>query len=123
MTYAAEIPQSDAGSNDDRHDEFLGALAALGGAAGNGRLRETLEWDEASYEAVKADLLGRGLIVPGRGRGGSVALADGSGQEGPGLGQGNRSAPARRAAKGPRAAAAKPWPPAINLEQVSIVKN
>ena len=106
MTYAAEIPQSDAGSSDDRHDEFLGALAALGGAAGNGRLRETLEWDEASYEAVKADLLGRRLVVPGRGRGGTVALADGSGQEGPGLGQGNRSAPASRAAKGPRAAAA-----------------
>ena len=106
MTYAAEIPQSDVGSSDDRHDEFLGALAALGGAAGNGRLRETLEWDEASYEAVKADLLARRLIVPGRGRGGSVALADGSGQEGPGLGQGNRSAPASRAAKGPRAAAA-----------------
>jgi len=75
LTYAAEIPQSDAGSNDDLADEFLGALAALGGSAGNGRLRETLEWDEASYEAVKGDLLSRRLIVPGRGRGGSVALA------------------------------------------------
>ncbi|EAQ75070.1 MULTISPECIES: hypothetical protein [unclassified Synechococcus] len=47
MSYAAESPLSDAGSNDDLHDEFLGALAALGGSAGNGRLRETLEWDEA----------------------------------------------------------------------------
>jgi hypothetical protein len=78
LTYAAENPLSDARSTDDLADEFLGALAALGGSAGNGRLRETLEWDEASYEAVKVDLQSRRLIVPGRGRGGSVALADGS---------------------------------------------
>ena len=120
MTYAAETPLSDAGSHDDvpedlqddRADEFLGALAALGGSAGNGRLRETLEWDEASYDAVKDDLLGRRLIAPGRGRGGSVALADGSGGEGNGSGLGSRSAPlarsaqAARAPKGSRAAAA-----------------
>lgn len=78
MTYTAESSQSDAGSADELADEFLGALTALGGSAGNGRLRETLEWDEATYEAVKTNLLGRRLIVPGRGRGGSVALADGS---------------------------------------------
>ena len=120
MTYAAETPLSDAGIHDDvpedlqddRADEFLGALAALGGSAGNGRLRETLEWDEASYDAVKDDLLGRRLIAPGRGRGGSVALADGSGGEGNGSGLGSRSAPlarsaqAARAPKGSRAAAA-----------------
>ena len=29
-----------------------------GGSAGKGRLRETLQWDEATYEAVKAELLG-----------------------------------------------------------------
>jgi type I restriction enzyme M protein len=81
LTDAAENPKSDAGSSDDLADEFLGALAALGGSAGNGRLRDTLEWDDASYEAVKADLLSRRLILPGRGRGGSVALADGSGEE------------------------------------------
>ena len=74
LIYAAENPLSDAGSNDDLADELLGALTALGGSAGNGRLRETLEWDEASYEAVKADLFSRRLIVSGRGRGGSVAL-------------------------------------------------
>ena len=45
MTYAAENPLSDAGPNDGLTDEFLGALTALGGSAGNGRLRETLEWD------------------------------------------------------------------------------
>ncbi|QPN70710.1 hypothetical protein [Synechococcus sp. CBW1108] len=77
-------------------DEFLGALAALGGSAGNGRLREVLEWDAATYAAVKAELLSRRLIVPGRGRGGSVALADGS------------EAPRTRA---PNGAPAPPRPP------------
>ena len=60
---------------DELHDEFLGALTALGGSAGNGRLREVLEWEEGTYEEVKSELVSRGLIVPGRGRGGSVALA------------------------------------------------
>jgi hypothetical protein len=87
LTYAAENPLSDAGSIDELADEFLGALAALGGSAGIGRLRETLGWDEASYEAVKTDLISLRLIVPGRGRGGSVALADGSGVESSGDGQ------------------------------------
>ena len=63
-------------STDERHDEFIGALEALGGSAGNGRLRETLEWDEASYEAVMADLLSRRLIMAGRGQADSVALAE-----------------------------------------------
>jgi type I restriction enzyme M protein len=96
--YAAENPLSDAGSNEDLADELLGALTALGGSAGNGRLRETLEWDEASYEAVKADLLSRRLIVSGRGRGGSVALADGSELEASGNGQAPSPAPRTRAA-------------------------
>jgi type I restriction enzyme M protein len=106
LTYAAESPQSDAGTNDDLHDEFLGALAALGGSAGNGRLRETLEWDEASYEAVKGNLLSRRLIVPGRGRGGSVALADGSAGEATGNGHGSSTPPRTRAPNGSRAASA-----------------
>jgi type I restriction enzyme M protein len=104
LIYDAENPLSDAGSNDDLADELLGALTALGGSAGNGRLRETLEWDEASYEAVKADLLSRRLIVSGRGRGGSVALADGSEREASGNGQAPSPAPRSRAANGTRAA-------------------
>ena len=56
----------------------MGALAALGGSAGNGRLRSVLEWDEDTYEAVRSDLVSTGMVVPGRGRGGSVALNDGS---------------------------------------------
>ncbi|MDH4406877.1 MAG: hypothetical protein QE276_12845 [Cyanobium sp. D14.bin.5] len=106
MTYAAENPLSVAKSNDDLTDEFLGALEALGGSAGNGRLRETLEWDEASYEAVKADLLNRQLIVPGRGRGGSVALADDSDVDRSCNGQAASTAPRTRAANGSRAASA-----------------
>ena len=106
LIYAAENPLSDAGSNDDLADELLGALTALGGSAGNGRLRETLEWDEASYEAVKADLLSRRLIVSGRGRGGSVALADGSELEASGNGKAPSPAPRSRAPNGTRAASA-----------------
>jgi type I restriction enzyme M protein len=83
LTYAADSPLRDAGlqdsQEDDLQDEYLGALAALGGSAGNVRLRDLLEWDVATYDAVKAQLLSRGLIVPGRGRGGSVALAGGEG--------------------------------------------
>jgi len=77
LTDAAESQLSEVGSNDDLNDEFLEALAALGGSAGNGRLRDMLGWDEASYDAVKAELLSRGLIRAGRGRGGSVVLSDG----------------------------------------------
>jgi type I restriction enzyme M protein len=106
LIYAVENPLSDPGSNDDLADEFLGALTALGGSAANGRLQETLEWDEASYEAVKADLLNRRLIVPGRGRGGSVALAYGSESEASGNGQAASRAPRTRAPNGSRAASA-----------------
>ena len=87
-------------------DEFLGALEALGGTAGNGRLRETLEWDEATYEAVKADLLSRRLIVSGRGRGGSVAFSDASVVEPSGNGQPTTHAPRTRAPNGSRTASA-----------------
>ena len=63
-------------------EDVLGALQALGGSAGNGRLRELLTWEEAPYEAVKASLLASGQLRLGRGRGGSVSLADGAGDEG-----------------------------------------
>ena len=60
-----------------KKDKFIAALTELGGSAGNGRLREALQWMEATYNAVKDDLLADGVIVLGRGRGGSVALAAG----------------------------------------------
>ena len=75
---------------DDQQLELLGALEALGGSAGNGKLRDLLGWDEATYEAVKAPLLASGQLRPGRGRGGSVGLGGSAEAEG--------SEPARMAA-------------------------
>ena len=92
MTYSADATAASQELDGDL-DEFLGALTALGGSAGNVRLREVLEWDDAAYNSVKAALVDRGLIVPGRGRGGSVALA-GEDEETGGAGP---SEPAKRA--------------------------
>ncbi len=55
-------------------DRFVAALTELGGAAGNGRLREALQWDEAAYNVVKDELISNGVVTAGRGRGGSVSL-------------------------------------------------
>jgi hypothetical protein len=60
---------------DDQQLELLGALEALGGSAGNGKLRDLLGWDEATYDAVKGPLIATGQLQSGRGRGGSVSLA------------------------------------------------
>ncbi|MFT9454142.1 MAG: class I SAM-dependent DNA methyltransferase [Komagataeibacter saccharivorans] len=56
-------------------DKFIAVLTELGGSAGNGRLRETLGWTDANYDAVKEELIAEGAVAPGRGRGGSVSLA------------------------------------------------
>jgi len=88
------------GEANERKDEFLGALAALGGSAGNGRLRSILEWDEDTYEAVRSELVNTGLVSPGRGRGGSVTLNDGSS----GAQAGASSKPTSRRARTPREA-------------------
>jgi type I restriction enzyme M protein len=58
-----------------RREAFVEALQALGGSAGNGKLRDRLGLDESAYEAVKSALLADGTVQPGRGRGGSVSLA------------------------------------------------
>jgi len=47
---------------------------------GNGKARELLGWDEALYEQVKGSLVAAGQVVLGRGRGGSIRLAE---QDGP----------------------------------------
>ncbi len=60
--------------NQTQRKAFVEALRNLGGSAGNGSLREALEWDEATYLAVKEDQVRAGVVIPGRGRGGSVAL-------------------------------------------------
>jgi DNA repair exonuclease SbcCD ATPase subunit len=61
---------------DDQRTAFLAAVASKFGSAGNGALRTALGWDEATYDAVKKDLLAANRIAPGRGRGGSVRLRD-----------------------------------------------
>jgi hypothetical protein len=55
-------------------NQFLAALRDSGGKAGNKSMQDTLGWAEERYEQVKAVLVESGLIVPGRGRGGSVAF-------------------------------------------------
>jgi type I restriction enzyme M protein len=57
-------------------ERFLDVLRDLGGNAGNGRLRDTLGWQEETYWSVHAALIESGTIAVGRGRGGSVALVD-----------------------------------------------
>ncbi len=75
-------------------EQFLDGLRALGGSAGNGRLREALGWDESSYDGVRLALIDACLIKPGRGRGGSVALANG--EHAPGESPPQKAATAKR---------------------------
>lgn len=74
-----EDQSSDSGGSvavtDGQRQKLLGTLSNLGGAKGNQTLREELGWDEATYGAVKQDLVASGRLVPGKGRGGSVSLA------------------------------------------------
>ena len=53
---------------------FIETLKQWGGSAGNGSLSDELGWADTTYQRVKAHLIESGSIVPGRGRGGSVAL-------------------------------------------------
>lgn len=57
-----------------QRDRFVATLKELGGSVGNGRLRDALQWDEADYNTVKEELVAEGVVMPGRGRGGSVSL-------------------------------------------------
>lgn len=59
-----------------REERFLEVLRALGGSAGNVRLQAELGWQDTTYMRVQAALIAAGQIVKGRGRGGSVTLAE-----------------------------------------------
>ena len=48
---------------------------------GNQAVRDVLGWNEGRYHQIRRQLIGEGLIIAGRGRGGSVGLADVSGEE------------------------------------------
>jgi hypothetical protein len=68
--------------NESLKSRFFNLLKEQGGSAGNASLREALSWDEVKYEEVKGALIEQGLIVSGRGRGGSVRLAEFAGKQG-----------------------------------------
>ncbi len=55
---------------------LLEVLESMGGQAGNQKLREALNWDEATYERVRDMLVSGGKLEKGRGRGGVVCLPD-----------------------------------------------
>lgn len=57
-------------------EHFIATLISLGGSAGNQRLLEALGWQDGTYRHIKQQLIDDGRIRPGRGRGGSVALAE-----------------------------------------------
>lgn len=59
-----------------RRDEFIAALEEAGGSSGNGALRGNLDWSEEFYWKVQGHLIEQGLIVAGRGKGGSVRLTE-----------------------------------------------
>ena len=59
-------------------ERFLDVLGQCGGSAGNTKLRAELGWQDDTYWGVHAALVEAGVIRPGRGRGGSVALVDGT---------------------------------------------
>jgi hypothetical protein len=60
---------------------FIDKLTELSGdeqkLVSNPALREALNWDEQRYARIKAQLVGEGTVIVGRGYGGSVALAGG----------------------------------------------
>jgi len=60
----------------DPEAAFLTALRSRCGSAGNQSLRTALGWDEATYLTTKDALIDSGIILPGKGRGGSVSLAE-----------------------------------------------
>lgn len=62
--------------NQPRKARFIEVLRELGGSAGNATLRESLGWAEVTYDRAKQALVDEGAIIRGRGRGGSVSLAD-----------------------------------------------
>lgn len=61
-------------STEHKIERFIAALESLGGTAGNQSLRLELGWQESTYNNIKQQLLDSGRLLPGRGRGGSVAL-------------------------------------------------
>ena len=56
-------------------DKLLALIPADGSSIGNIKLRRKARMDEAPYIEARGELIKAGLILTGRGRGGSVRLA------------------------------------------------
>jgi hypothetical protein len=59
---------------DGQLDDFIRELTKLGGRSGNSNLRKRLNWGEDTYWTAQGQLVEKGKILIGRGRGGSVRL-------------------------------------------------
>ena len=59
-----------------QQDLFLETLRRAGGSAGNGNMRNLLNWDPMHYDRVKSRLVDTGRVLVGPGRGGVVKLPD-----------------------------------------------
>jgi type I restriction enzyme M protein len=57
-----------------QQEQELIALLQEHTSLGNGKARQILGWDEATYEQVKQALVASGQVAQGRGRGGSISL-------------------------------------------------
>ena len=58
----------------EKYKDALLAVLRNHTSLGNGKARQLLGWDEATYEQVKQALLAKGQVAQGRGRGGSISL-------------------------------------------------
>lgn len=77
-------------------DDFLEALEQSGSPVKNAVLRQRLGWDEATYEAVKAQLVAMRIVVRGRGRSDSVSSVGAEAVEQPVQAANGRGRPAGR---------------------------
>lgn len=75
-TFPSAMTSEGDGVTESNWKALIEALETLGGSAGNGALRPVLGWDEDTYSQVKDALVSDGLLIPGRGRGGTVSLAN-----------------------------------------------
>lgn len=77
-------------------DDFLEALEQSGSPVKNAVLRQRLGWDDATYEAVKAQLVAMRIVVRGRGRSDSVSSVGAEAVEQPVQAANGRGRPAGR---------------------------
>jgi hypothetical protein len=79
----AAVPKKAKSGRRSYRDIFLDNLRSLTGTEqkliSNSNVREALGWDEEQYKRIKGQLLDEGMLVVGRGYGGSVGLVSAPG--------------------------------------------